>query len=448
MLGTKTATALFMVATGSKFETSRSSGISHFLEHMFFKGTVKRPTTLALSSELDKLGGEYNAFTSKEYTGFWVKVEASRLGPAVEVLADMMLNSKLEAAEIEREKGVIIEELNMYLDNPLLYIEDLFEQCLYGDSPAGWDTIGTKANILRFKRPDVMAYWRSQYSAEQSLICLAGKLPFCHSDDPELVEGEEESLIAGERESSIIDPSSRGFGTQDDKKIAAFVNKYFKHLSKNVYKDKPAVTEAQKQPQVKLHYKKTDQAHLSLGVRALPFGHRDELAQKILSAILGGSMSSRLFTNLRERHGLAYYVRTNSETYTDSGYVTTRAGVPVDKVNQAASIILAEYKKLVTEKVEARELNKVKQMLTGRAALELESSDDIASWYARQAMLFHEQKQPAKIQTPEDYYRELKRITAEDVLKVAREIFVNNKLNLAVIGPYKHKDDLENILKM
>ena len=151
ILGAKTTTVLAMVATGSKFENKRNSGVSHFLEHMFFKGTAKRPNTLAISSELDRLGGEFNAFTGKEYTGYFVKVESSRIEPALDVLSDMLLNSKFEQEEIDREKNVIIEELNMYIDNPMLHIEDLFEQCLYGDTPAGRDTVGSKRSILEMR---------------------------------------------------------------------------------------------------------------------------------------------------------------------------------------------------------------------------------------------------------------------------------------------------------
>ncbi len=409
MSGTQTATVLVIIGTGSKFETKNTNGISHFLEHMFFKGTTKRPSTLSLAAELDKVGGEYNAFTGKEYTGYWVKVEASQLNLALDVLADMMLNSKIEAAEIEREKGVIIEELNMYLDNPLLYIEDLFEQCLYGDSPAGWDTIGNKTNILKFKRQNIINYWRSQYSSNNAIICLAGKF------QPREIE---------------------------------LTKRYFAKMNRSNIKDKLNVREEQSRPKLQLHYKKTDQAHLSLGVRAFAFGHKDEMTLKIISAILGGSMSSRLFINLRERHSLAYYVRTNCETYSDSGYVTTRAGVPIDKVNQASAIILAEYKKIALAKVKAEELDKVKQLIIGRTALELESSDDIASWYTRQAMLFHEQKRVAKILTPDDYYRAIRCVEIKDVIRVAKEIFVNSKLNLAVIGPYRNENKFVKILKI
>lgn len=409
MAGTKTAAVLFIAATGSRFENKDNSGISHFLEHMFFKGTAKRPSALKISSELDRVGGEYNAFTGKEYTGFYVKVESSQLALAMDVLSDMILNSKFAEAEIEREKGVVMEELNMYLDNPLYYIDDLFEQCLYGDTPAGRDTVGDKKSIAGFSREKVLKYFSSQYSAPQSIICLAGN----------------------------IKPTG-----------ISLAAKYFKSFSKKNYQDKARTNDEQASPKIKLHYKKTDQAHLSLGVRALPYGHTDELAVKIISIILGGTMSSRLFTDLRERNGLAYYVRTQDEPYTDSGYLTTRAGVPVDKVEQAVKIILGQYKKITNQLVGADELNKVKQCLIGRTAIHLEASEEVASWYGRQAILTKEQSAKQEILTPEKYFAQIKKITPADIKRVARKIFVNNKLNLAVIGPYNKEAEFKKMLKL
>jgi len=407
--GTKTATVLFMAAAGSRFEKKADNGLSHFLEHLFFKGTSRRPSTLAISSELDKVGGEYNAFTGKEYTGFYVKVEAGQLKLALDVLSDMLLHSRFAAKEIEREKGVVIEELNMYLDNPLYYIEDLFENCLYGDTPAGRDTVGSKKTIVGFSRGQVLNYYASQYSASQAVICLSGQV------GPAAVK-----LAEG----------------------------YFKKFFEKNYQDKPPTDDRQSGPKINLHFKKTDQAHLSLGARALPYGHDDELALKILSLILGGSMSSRLFIRLRERSGLAYYVRTHNEAYTDSGYLTTQAGVPVGKLNDAVKIILAEYGKLAAAPVGEAELKKAKQCLIGRLALQLETSDNLASWYARQAILLKEQNSGEKVLTPEKYFARVKKITAADVRRVAREIFRNDKLNLAVIGPYKKEEEFGKILKL
>ncbi len=407
--GAKTVTVLFMAATGSRFENKTNSGVSHFLEHMFFKGTNRRPTTLKISSELDKIGGEYNAFTGKEYTGYYVKAEASNLKLCLDVLSDMLLNSKFAAEEIEREKGVIIEELNMYLDNPLYYIEDLFEACLYGDTPAGRDTIGTKATISGLSRGELVKYFSAQYSSAQSIICLAGKV------------GAAEVKLA---------------------------ENYFKKLGKKNYSDKSSTDDRQAGAKVNLHFKKTDQAHLSLGARATAYAHADEPAVKLLAMVLGGSMSSRLFTELRERHGLAYYVRTHDEAYTDSGYLTTQAGVPVLKLKQAVKIILSEYKKAAKELVGAAELDRVKQCLIGRTALQLEGSDAVASWYGRQAILLKEQKKTGEILTPEQYFSRLKKVSAADIRRVARQIFVPEKLNLAVIGPYKDEGEMGKMLSL
>jgi len=404
MRGTKTATVLVMVGTGSKYENKNNNGISHFLEHMFFKGTSRRPDTLSIASELDKVGGEYNAFTSKEYTGYWVKVEARQIELALDVVSDMLLNSKFEAKEIEREKGVIIEELNMYRDNPLMYIEDLFEECLYGDQPAGWDTIGSKENILRFKRKDFINYLTSQYGAQNTFVCVAGN----------------------------IKPD-----------ISKLINKYFLKLQEG---ETPAfrlpVKENQLSPQVKLHYKKTDQAHLSLGVRTFPIRHKDEFILKVVSILLGGSMSSRLFIQLRERQGLAYYVRTQTEFYTDSGYLTTQAGVPIEKIEQAIKTILNEYKKLASNLVSKQELDKTKECLKGRVTLQLEASDSIANWYARSAVLRD------KVLTPENFFKAINKVTVKDVQRVAKDIFINQGLNLAVIGPFKNEERFSSLLSL
>lgn len=407
--GAKTVTILFMAATGSRFENKANSGISHFLEHMFFKGTRKRPTTLAITSELDKVGGEYNAFTGKEYTGYYVKVEAGQFKLALDVLSDMLLNSRFKAEEIEREKAVVIEELNMYRDNPMAYIEDLFEQCLYGDSPAGRDTLGSIASIKSFSRAGLSLYYNSQYSPDQAVIALAGKI------DAAAVK-----LAAG----------------------------YFKNFSRKKYRGQAATDDRQAAPALKLHFKKTDQAHLSLGVRAVPYGQADELTVKLTALILGGTMSSRLFTHLRERNGLAYYVRTHEETYTDSGYLATQAGVPIDKLESAIKIILRQYREISTRLVGAAELNKAKQCLIGRTALSLESSDSLASWYGRQAILNKEQAGGREILTPEEYYKKIKKITAADIRLAAAKIFAPGKLNLAVIGPYQREEEFKKMLKI
>jgi predicted Zn-dependent peptidase len=419
MSGTKTLTVLVMVGTGSKYEPAEIGGISHFVEHMFFQGTKTRPSSLAISSELDGIGAEFNAFTGKEYTGYYVKTQSAKIELAMDVVSDILLNSRLNKNDIAREKGVIIEELNMYEDNPIMRIEDIFEECLYGDSPAGRDTIGTKESINGLTRAHIDNYIKSQYAPFNTIVCLAGNIGAHHDN---------------------------------------LINKYFSQaqfaLRGKNFQEKPAVAEAQSKPQVKINFKKTDQAHISLGVRAYNYNHQDRLIAKLISIILGGSMSSRLFISLRDKYGLAYYVRAESENYTDSGYLTTRAGVPVDKAAKAIAIILGEYNNMKKNLVKPAELNRVKDLLAGRTALQFESSDNLANWYGRQAVLMNsiartgQASKKDKITGPEEFVKVINKIIASDIKRVANEIFVNKNLNLAVIGPYQDAKEFEKILKL
>lgn len=402
VVGSKTVTALLMFKTGSKYETRENNGISHFLEHMFFKGTKKRPNTTTISSDLDSLGSEFNAFTTKEFTGYWVKVASSKFRPALSIISDMLLNSLFDQKEIDRERGVIIEELNMYEDNPLMHIEDVFETCLYGDTPAGWDTIGTKENIRRFDREDFIRYLHTQYGANSLNVIFAGNIK------------------------------------KDDKKAAI---KMLDAFGGNKWKNKVKLVEKQIVPQIKSVSKKIDQVQLSLGVRTYAIGHPEEFKLKLLSVILGGAMSSRLFIRLRERNGLAYTVRTITEFYTESGYLTTQAGVPIDKVETAITIILEEYKRLTTELIGSAELKRAKDLFIGRVLLQMEGTDDVATWYGRQAVLRN------KIITPAEFIKAIKKITANELKKTAQKIFVNEKLNLALIGDVK-EGKLKTILHL
>lgn len=391
----KTATIVFMFKTGSKYENRVNSGISHFLEHLFFKGTKNRPDTATISSELDSLGCEFNAFTSKEYTGYYIKAASAKIATAIKILGDMLLNSLFAEQEIEREKGVIIEELNMYEDNPLMHIEDVFESCLYGDTPAGWDTIGTKKNILNFKRQDFIDYFSKQYGSNSLSVILAGTVK------------------------------------AKDKVVLEKIIKQFKD---NPWENKLKVEDNQSGAKIKTVFKAVDQVALSLGVRTVALGHPLELKLKLLAAILGGSMSSRLFIKLRERSGLAYYVRSSNEFYSDSGYLTTQAGVPKTKVKEAIKIILEEYQRMKNEKISEKELKKVKDLLAGRMALKLEASDEVASWYARQAILRKD------ILSPNEVSKAIKKISAKDIQKVAQKFLIEKNLNLALIGRVKNQD--------
>jgi predicted Zn-dependent peptidase len=401
--GTKTVTALIMYGTGAKYESLSVNGLSHFLEHMFFKGTKRRPNAQKLSSDLDALGCEYNAFTSKEYTGYWIKVDSSKIAIGLDILSDMLLNSEFSTKEINKERGVIIEEINMYHENPMMYIEDVFESCLYGDTPAGREIAGPKSNINAFKRQNFLNYFSSQYGANSAVLCLAGNI---------------------------------------DEKTERLAEKFFGKMPRAAFKEKIRTPDAQRVPSVKIHYKEGNQAVLSLGVRAYDAYHEDKIIVKLLSIILGGSMSSRMFTEVREKRGLAYSVHTTSESYTDTGYLTTQAGIPVGKQEEVIKVILAEYKKIRTKLVSAEELKRAKDLIKGRTIIGFEASDNVANWYAQRAVL------KENLSTPEEFFARLAKIKAEDIRRVASDIFRNDKLNLAIIGPFQREEEFENLLKL
>lgn len=399
---TNAVTVLVLVATGSKYETKELNGISHFLEHMFFKGTKKRPNTLAISETLDRVGGVYNAFTSKEYTGYFAKTDKQHFDLALDWVSDILLHSKMEPREINRERGVIIEELNMYIDTPMKYVRDVFEDLLYGDQPAGWSILGSKDNVLKFQQADFLRYLNNHYSTANTLVCVAGNF--------------------------------------DQKKVLGKIKQQFRQLNTKSPQGKIKTAEYQLEPQVRLHFKKTDQTHLCLGARGYDLFSQERYAQEILATILGGNMSSRLFIKVREKNGLAYYVRTESETFTDSGYVVTQAGIPHQKVEKVVGLILKEYQALAKKPVRPSELKKAKDYLKGTLTLSLEPSDAEASFYAGQELL------TGQILTLEQECAKIDKISASDVQKIAQQIFRPANINLAVIGPHKNSQRLKRIL--
>lgn len=404
MKGTQTATVTIMVGVGSRYETEKEAGLSHFIEHMFFKGTKKRPTTLDISTELDSIGGEFNAFTSKDKTMYYAKVDSRYINRALDTVADMYLNSKLEEAEIEKEKGTILQELNMYEDMPMRNIADIFEKLLYTGNPLGREIVGSKHTLQTFKRDDFIRYMKRFYMANDTVICVAGKF--------------------------------------NEKKILTQAKKYFENMGIGEKPEIVRVIEKQKKPQVENKFKKTDQTHFVLGVRAYDFNHKDRFALSLLSVILGGNMSSRLFIEVRERRGLAYYVRTSVEAYKDAGYIATQAGVEHKNLELAIKTILAEYKKITRQKIGAEELKKAKDFIRGKTIMSLEESDEVAMFHVDQ------ETSKKKILTPTEIFALIDKVTVSDIARVAKNVFQNKKLNLAVIGPHKNGKKLEKILKI
>lgn len=403
MQNTQAVTVLVLVKVGSKYEEKEVNGISHFLEHMFFKGTKRRPTTMDIAETLDKIGGNYNALTGEEETGYFAKVEASHFDLALDWVADIFLNSTLPPKEIKKEKRVIVEEINMYRDNPMIYVQILWSKLLYGDQPAGRNIAGTKSTVRAISRKDLLNYRRRHYTASNSLVCVAGNVEH----------------------------------NQAIKKV----KEHFSKLKRGAKIIKPLVVERQTKPEVLCYFKQTDQSNLCLGVRAYNFFHPKKYALEVMATALGGMMSSRLFAEIRTKLGLAYYVYTEIDSNPDTGLLVTRAGVDNRNIDKAVQAILKEYKKISQEPLGLSEIKKAKDNIKGRLALSLESSDELAAFFSAQELLKN------KILTPKQILKKIEQVKPKDVLEVARDIFQPQKLNLALLGPVKDKKRFENLLK-
>lgn len=408
MQSVKSVTAMVMIGAGSRYETAQNNGISHFLEHMAFKGTKKRPTAMKISSLIDGIGGEFNAFTSKENTAYYIKSSSNNIELLLDVLSDILQNSKFEQKEIEKERGVILEELNLYEDTPARKIVDIYERLLYNDTPMGWDVGGQKEVIKKIKREDFLAYLSSLYSSDNITVVVAGDFV--------------------------------------SEKVKALVEKFFGKMSKFDTLSYKKVRENQTEPQVLLKAKKTEQAHIALGVRSFSINHPDRYSASVLGAILGGSMSSRLFHEIREKRGLAYYIRTNVDHYQDCGSLTTYAGIDQRRIEEAIKVILEEYDKIRSLNSKAQitedELKRAKQFIKGHLVLEFEDSRNVAGFYAGQEIL------EDKIKTLEEVIKKISAVRAGDLKRVAKEIFVDQGLNLAVIGQFDSRQKFVDLLKL
>ncbi len=397
-----TATVLVLVETGSKYEKKENNGISHFLEHMCFKGTSKRPSAFHITRELDTIGAEYNAFTGYEYTGYHAKSDYKNIDTILDVVSDIYLNPVFPEKEIEKEKGVIIEEINMYNDLPRKIVEYEFIKLLYGDVPAGWNVAGVKENILKMKRTDFIDYTSKHYVASATTVIVSGKI--------------------------------------NEKEVIKKVTKVFKDIGKWKKDGKEKVVETQKTPQVALHYKDTDQTHMILGVRSFNTYNKYNPIIMVLNGVLSGGMSSRLFQKLRDEMGICYYVTASNDELTDHGFFSISAGVDSKRVKEAITTMLSELNKLKTTLVKSDELNKAKQHLIGGLNLGLESSDSLAMYYGAQEVLRKD------IKKPQDIIKEIKAVTAEQIKFIAERIFKDEGLNLAIVGKFKDDREFKDIL--
>ena len=399
----ESATITVWVGVGSRFEPAKVSGLSHFLEHMVFKGSEKRPSAKLIAEAVDSIGAEFNASTSKEWTNFHIKARVGVMDIAFDVLSDMVLRPILKSEEIEREKGVIVEEIAMYEDTPVAKIGDVFEQLIFKGSSLGRDIAGTKETVRGIKRNDFVNYRSKHYFAKNILITVAGGI--------------------------------------DTKNVLKLANAYFGNVPAGK-KSKIELAKKQKKPQVLLHSKKKEQAHFILGFLGNRRGNKDRFAEAILSSILGGGMSSRLFTEVRERRGLAYAVRASFDHYVDTGYFAAYAGVDLKRIDEAIKVTLDQCIGLADGRypVKKDELKKAKEYVKGHLALSLEDTEDINKFFGEEELILE------KVITPEYVYKQIDKVNLEEVLRVAKKVFVTKNINLAIIGPYKDQSRFERLL--
>lgn len=393
----------FFVKTGSRSETAKESGISHFLEHFLFKGTGKYPTALAISSLIDSIGGEMNANTGKEHTQFYIKAASKHLPLIFEVLTDMLQNPLLDSQELEREKGVIVEEINMYKDTPMYEIENVLESAMWPGEPLGRDIAGSKETVTKFDRAMFADYITRHYQPKNMLLGVSG-----HFKEKEL-----ESLI----------------------------KKYWHKVPSKKFHGWSKVKDGQNHSRLNLQFKETEQAHLAFGFKGLSFDNKRNAAQSVLAAILGGGMSSRLFMEVRERRGLGYYVRAFGSNYQDTGVFNIGAGVQTGKIGEALTVIMDELEKIKTNLADEQELKKAKEFLKGKTVLSLEDNQARLDWFLERAAF------NKTIKTPEEAFKEIDKVTAADVRALARELFKKTKMTLAIIGPYKSEKIFKEIIK-
>lgn len=404
MSNTGTLSAALIVNTGSRSEAPRQAGLAHFLEHMMFKGTKKRPTTLDISRELEGAGAQFNAFTSNEFTGYYITAAAEHYKLSLDLLYDMITSSVFKTKELGREKRVVIEEIRMINDDPPRAVWHLLEETLYPNQPAGRPVIGTEATVASFSRPQLVNFWEKHYLSANSVVAIAGS---------------RKRLVEIEKELRRV---FKGFPQGKTCKISR-------------------ASFRRNGPAIKIGYKKTDQAHLVLAVKAFGLSHPGRHTLEVLNSILGVGMSSRLFINIREREGLGYYISSSTQLASDTGYLAIRAGVDIKRLARALQLIKRELDLLKTQAVDAAELTKAKNLLRGHALIELEASLENALRYSLQVTL------TGRCEELASQLRAWDGVTAQDVQRLANQLVLPRNMCLAIVGPFKSGSKFVKILE-
>jgi predicted Zn-dependent peptidase len=393
------------IKTGSRSDYTDKKGISHFIEHMVFKGTKNRPTAAEISYAIDSIGAEFDAATAKDWTNYFLKVRSDLLETAFDLLSDVTLNPLFKRAGIERERGVILEELAMKEDSPMSKVGLNLMKLVFSGHPLGNDIGGVPKTVKSIQKDDLIRYRKDHYSSENIVITVSG---------------------------SVKEPEA-----------TKLVEKYFKRLKKGKKKRITKFVNRQRKPKLYLEYKKSEQAHFYLAFLGNSRDYEKRHAEAVLLTLLGRGMSSRLFTEVREKRGLAYAIGSSVSRFADTGVFASYAGVDVDKISKAIEVMLSEHTSIVSKKqpITKKELEKAKEYIKGRVALSLEDTASVNSFFGQRVLFLD------KIRTPEEVYKKIDEVKADDVYEVARKMFKKERLNLAIIGPYKDKSRFEKLIK-
>ncbi|MCF7906772.1 insulinase family protein [Patescibacteria group bacterium] len=403
---TKTTTVLVLLPVGSRYEGPELYGASHFIEHLMFKGTKKRPNNLKIARVLDAIGAQFNAFTSKDHTGYWIKSAADKVETSFDLLSDMLFHSLFHSKDFQQEKGVIVEEIKMYQENPLFYIEDFFEQTLYNGHSLGRTISGRSTDVRKMKLSKLLNYKNKFYQPGQMVVAVAGQI--------------------------------------DQKQINSLVKKYFfPQESQKKKQNQYSAFSAPSNPKtkVKILRRKINQAQIALGGLGCAYHDQRLEALMLLLIILGGNMSSRLFNEVRVKRGLAYFVKADLDLYQDVGSYSIRAGVDKNKVLETLEVIATELHRVKKYGVSSSELKRAQDYFQGTMLLSLEDPSLLASWYAKQALFSLE-----KI-TPAQRIKKIKKVKAEEIQDLANHFFQKSKINLALIGPFQNPKPFLRVLE-
>lgn len=392
----QTVSVSVLIKTGSAYETQKENGIAHFLEHMMFKGTKKRLTAKDISIDFEKIGAINNAFTSQNMTGYWAKSQKDHAHTILEILSDIYNNAQFRYEEIEKEKGVVLQEMAMYEDIPTEKVSMMADELVYPDQPYGRSILGTKETVMSFTEKQLRNFYNTHYTRERTWIIVSGGV------DSVAVEKDIKKL----------------FGT------------------KNTGLNTISVDTKPKEPKIKknankysLLEKKTDQVHIIISIPVGGYESKDRYAYEILATILGRGMSSRLFIKMREELGICYYANAGYSIQTDlNGQFTISAGVDVKRVDIAVDALQKECQILSKEKVFLDELDKAKQMLKAGVAMNMETAEDIANFYA------HQYIRKGSALSVKDIYKHIDKVTVDDILRISKQIFVTKNMFVSAIG--------------